>query len=171
MDRPAVTDRGLLRRARPTDLSSVLGLLAGAGLPSDGVSEAFSSFLVAKSGEDLGAGGAATLVGVAGLEVHGPDGVLRSVAVDPAWRGRGLGARLVRAIIDEARARGLRHLYLLTTTADAWFPRHGFDVIDRSAAEPAVLESVEFRDVCPASAVAMRLKLQDESQRSPEKRR
>lgn len=166
-----MTDRALLRRARPTDLSSVLGLLADAGLPSDGVSEAFSSFLVVEAGTDIAAEDQSTLVGVAGLEVHGPDGVLRSVAIDPAWRGRGLGARLVRAIIDDARARGLRHLYLLTTTADAWFPRHGFDVIDRSAAAPAVLESVEFRDVCPASAVAMRLKLQDESQRSPEERR
>lgn len=156
----AVTDQIVLRRARGRDLPPILDLLADADLPAEGVARALSTFRVAEADERI--------VGVAGLEVYAADGVLRSVAVDPHLRGQGLGARLVGAILEDARAAGLRHLYLLTTTADAWFPRHGFSVIDRSTASPAVLASVEFRDACPASAVAMRLDLEHHPIRSPQ---
>lgn len=136
-----------LRRAEDPDLDAVLGLLEDAALPTAGVSEFFDRFVVAE--------GAGRIVGVAGLEVHGRDGVLRSVVVRPDLRGRGLGARLTRWVLDSAREIGLRRLYLLTTTAEDYFPRYGFRRIDRSEAPPEVRESVEFREACPASAAAM----------------
>lgn len=98
-------------------------------------------------------------MGVAGLEVHGSDGVLRSVAVAPALRGQGLGARLTDRVLEVARSEGLNRVYLLTTTAEEYFPRHGFRRIQRSDASAAVQRSVEFREACPASAVAMVLEL------------
>jgi N-acetylglutamate synthase-like GNAT family acetyltransferase len=140
-----------IRAARPEDLDGVLGLLAECGLPTVGVAEWLSRYTVAESG--------GRIVGVAGLEVHGSDGVLRSVAVDPAHRGGGLGGRLVATAIAAARQAGLRRLYLLTETADAYFPRHGFQPIPRHRASDAVRESVEFSEACPDSAVAMVLEL------------
>lgn len=142
-----------LRPARGDDLAPILRLLGGEGLPAAGVEEFLATFVVAESDGDL--------VGVAGLEIHGRDGVLRSVAVAPAARGEGLGARLTRRVVDDARSAGLRNLYLLTTTADAWFPRHGFRVIPRDQASPQVQGSVEFREACPASATAMVLELDE----------
>ena len=145
-------DRVVLRSAGSSDLDAVSGLLESAGLPTAGVAEHLAGFVVA---EEEG-----RLVGVAGLEVHGRDGVLRSVAVDPALRGRGLGQRLTWQVVDEARRTGLHRLYLLTTTAEDYFPRHGFRRIERAEASPEVEQSVEFREACPASAVAMALDLE-----------
>ncbi len=142
-----------VRPATADDLPAILALLEADGLPAAGVAEALATFRVA---EDDG-----RIVGVAGLEVHGPDGVLRSVAVDGSRRGEGLGRRLVEATLGEARRLGLTHLYLLTTTAERWFPRYGFQVVERESASPAVRASVEFAEACPATAVAMRLTLHD----------
>lgn len=142
-----------LRRARAADLDAVEALLRDEGLPLDGVAQALTGFVVAEVD--------GTLAGVAGLEVHGSDGVLRSVAVVPGLRGRGLGARLTGRVLRQARDAGLRRVYLLTTTAEGWFPRLGFRVIPREEASPEARRSIEFREACPASAVAMVLDLEN----------
>lgn len=145
-------DAPVLRPARVTDLEAVSVLLEEAELPTAGVEEALPRFVVAETG--------GRLVGVAGLEDHGRDGVLRSVVVAPELRGRGLGHRLTLRILEDARASGLGRLYLLTTTAEAYFPRYGFRRIDRGEASPQVRASVEFSEACPDSAVAMVLDLE-----------
>lgn len=141
-----------VRSARPADEAGVVALLAEAGLPTEEVGRWLPRYVVAEE--------AGRVVGVAGLEVHGSDGVLRSVVVEPERRGTGLGGRLAATVIASARQAGLRRLYLLTTTAQDYFPRHGFRPIDRTEASPAVRESVEFREACPDSAVAMVLDLE-----------
>ena len=137
----------VVRPAVPGDLGAVESLLRASELPTAEVGAWLERFVIA---EDEG-----RVVAVAGLEIHGDDGVLRSVAVAPDLRGGGLGARLTEAVIARAREDGLRSLYLLTTTAADYFPRHGFRRIERSQASPAIRQSVEFREACPASAVAM----------------
>jgi amino-acid N-acetyltransferase len=92
---------------------------------------------------------------VAGLEVCCDDALLRSVAVHPEWRAHGVGRELVRRLVCAAEARGVRALYLLTMTAEHYFPRFGFSVVDRQSVPPAVADTLEFRSACPASAVAM----------------
>lgn len=131
---------------------AVEALLAEAGLPTAGVDESIDRFVVARA--------EGRLVGVAGLEVHGREGVLRSVAVDASWRGRGLGDRLTAAALGAARSGGLERVYLLTTTAERYFPRHGFRRVEREDPSPEVQQSVEFREACPASAVTMVLDLE-----------
>ncbi len=127
-------------------------LLAAAGLPLDGLADQFpAGFAVAEAG-----GG---LAGAAGIERHGDDGLLRSVVVSPEWRGRGLGARLVRDRLAWAAAQGLRTVYLLTTTAPAYFPRLGFRVAERADVPTAVQASREFAGVCPASASLLAVRL------------
>lgn len=140
-----------LRPARPADEPAIKALLLDAELPVAGVHQSLNHFIVGEAGGHL--------VGVAGLETHGSDGVLRSVAVAPALRGQGLGARLTERVLEEARSEGLGRVYLLTTTAEEYFPRHGFRRIDRSDASEAVQASVEFTTACPASAVAMVVEL------------
>ncbi len=63
---------------------------------------------------------------------------LCKMAVDPEARGRGLGDVLIRAVIEAARARGARKLYLVSNTqlapALALYRKHGF-VTTRTGAE------------------------------------
>jgi len=140
-----------MRAAAPADLPAVRTLLAESDLPDAGLDAIFADhagdFVLAE------AGGA--LVGVAGLEVRGDDALLRSVAVHPEWRAHGVGRDLVKRLVCMAEARGLRALYLLTMTAEHYFPRFGFEVIARGAVPAAIADTLEFRSACPASAVAM----------------
>ena len=136
-----------LRPAAPADLAAVERLLAASSLPLDGVREALGSFVVAEAKGDI--------VGVAGLEVSCDNALLRSVAVQPAWRSHGLGRALVTRVISDAEARGLRALYLLTTTAERYFPSFGFRTISRDEVPEDLRETAEFRGACPASATVM----------------
>jgi len=77
------------------------------------------------------------------------------VAVDPEWRSRGLGRALVTRVIADAEARGVRALYLLTQTADRYFPRFGFTTIAREETPDDIRATAEFRTACPASATVM----------------
>jgi amino-acid N-acetyltransferase len=143
--------RTTIRSATAADAASVRALLTDAKLPLDGVPDDLAHFLVAEAD--------GTVVGAIGLEPYGEAALLRSAVVAPAVRGTGLGERLVRALLEGARADGTRELILLTTTADAWFPRFGFERIAREAAPVSLHASEEFRGACPASAVVMRLRI------------
>jgi amino-acid N-acetyltransferase len=136
-----------LRPARAADLPAIESLLTASDLPLAGVANTLSGFIVAESD--------GTIVGTAALEVCCDNALLRSVAVAPAWRSRGLGRALVTRVIADAEARGLRALYLLTTTAEHYFPSFGFETIGREDVPAAVRETEEFTDACPASAVVM----------------
>jgi N-acetylglutamate synthase-like GNAT family acetyltransferase len=143
-----LTDAPRLRSAVPTDLAAVEQLLLTAsGLPLDGVANALPTFVVAERGAEL--------VGVAGLEVCCENALLRSVAVRPEWRSHGVGRALVNHVIADAEARGIHALYLLTTTADRYFPSFGFRTISRDEVPDEVRATAEFREACPASATVM----------------
>ena len=96
------------------------------------------------------------IVGVAALEVYRDGVLLRSVAVDPAFHATGLGRRLTDAALALARDIGAPYAYLLTTTAEHYFPKFGFERITRADVPASVQESIEFRSACPASAIVMR---------------
>ena len=140
-----------IERATAGDLPAVEALLASAGLPLDGVAGAFGSGVVAR---DEG-----RIVGCAAVEIYGPAALIRSVAVDPAARGHGLGSALVAAVEALARDAGAHEAYLLTETAEAWFPRFGYAPIARAEAEPAIGRSVEFTVACTQTCATFRRSL------------
>ncbi|WP_295817888.1 arsenic resistance N-acetyltransferase ArsN2 [uncultured Deinococcus sp.] len=137
--------------AQPGDRTVLEALLAGLNLPTAGLD---GTELWVASDHDA-------LLGVAGLEVHGTVGLLRSVAVSPVARSRGIAAGLVSHVIGQARAQGLSDLYLLTTTAAAYFPRFGFRPLARAASPADLNASREFQDACPASAALLHLPLKE----------
>lgn len=140
-----------LRAAGPEDRAAAESLLRACGLMGlDDGAQFGSGFVVA-----FDADGA--LVGMAGLEIHGPGGLLRSVAVADSARSQGLGARLVADRLAWAHAHGVAALYLLTTDGEGYFARHGFVRMAREEAPPGIAASHQWSTACPASSVAMRL--------------
>lgn len=140
-----------IHAAKPGDLADIRALLEESALPVAGIADHLETAIIARDGH--------ALAGCGAVEIYGAAGLLRSVAVTPALRGTGLGQRLTAEALSLARSRGVRTVYLLTTTADRFFPRFGFVPIERHELDPALQASEELRGACPASAVAMRLTL------------
>jgi protein-tyrosine-phosphatase/N-acetylglutamate synthase-like GNAT family acetyltransferase len=138
-------DAAMIRPALGVDFDEAIDLIAGAGLPTDGVIDQFpAAYVVARQD--------GRTVGVVGLERHGGARVLRSLAVHPDYRSTGLGI----ALTANQLLASTDPIYLLTTTAADFFARFGFAPVARDAVPPAVARSIEFAtEMCPASATCM----------------
>lgn len=141
-----------MRRTNPEDLGPIRALLADANLcHNDLTPEHMAHFLSIRDGEEL--------IGAVGLEVFGSDALLRSLVVAPGHRGKGLGIQLLEGIKTHAHECGVTSLYLLTTTADRFFDRHGYARIERASVPEAIGATTEFVSFCPDTAVCMRKRL------------
>jgi amino-acid N-acetyltransferase len=134
--------------ARGEDGSAILRILSVAGLPIDGLLDHLDTAVVARAG--------GRVVGCAALEVYADGALLRSVVVDSEAKGHGIGTQVTTAALNLAGALGVPAVYLLTTTAEEFFPRFAFERIERDEVPPGVQMSVEFRSACPSSAIVMR---------------
>jgi amino-acid N-acetyltransferase len=140
-----------LRISTPADDARVRAFLEAAGLPAEDVASGAQEYLLLEDGDEL--------VGTIGLERVGSDALVRSLAVAPSRRGRGLAARLDAGAVALAQERGVGTLYLLTTTAEAFAARRGYERVLRSEVPPGILALPQFRALCPATAVCMRRRL------------
>jgi amino-acid N-acetyltransferase len=68
----------------------------------------------------------AAILGCGALHVMWEDlAEVRTVAVDPGYRGRGVGHHVVRRLLENARELGVRRVFCLTFEVE-FFARHGF---------------------------------------------
>ncbi|MBO0608968.1 amino-acid N-acetyltransferase [Myceligenerans salitolerans] len=133
-----------IRPARPADVRAIRALVEPYAqqrilLAKEwvGYYEAVQEFLVAEvSADDDGpAAGPAdpatpAVVGCGALHVMWEDlAEIRTLAVDPASRGRRVGHQLVEGLLDRARDLGLRRVFCLTFEVE-FFRKHGFEEID-----------------------------------------
>ncbi|HLP05028.1 MAG TPA: arsenic resistance N-acetyltransferase ArsN2 [Paludibacter sp.] len=95
------------------------------------------------------------VLGCVAVETYGGSGLLRSLAVGADSRGKGIGLQLVDIAEENARGNGLESLYLLTTTAAAFFQKLGWEIIERASVPDGIARSSEFASVCPTTAVCM----------------
>lgn len=137
-----------IRPADAGDLPAITTLLQACGLPHQDLdAEKLHNFLVAVGMDRLHA--------VVGLERYGTVALLRSLAVDPAYRAAGLGSRLLAAGEALARQMGVRQLYLLTTTAPDYFAGRGYEAIPRERAPEIMRSTCQFSTLCPSQAICM----------------
>ncbi len=134
----------LLRNATAADLPAIRDLLERNGLPTSDLASSGARFTIACEGNRI--------IGAGALERFGKAALLRSLAVDPARRGKGLGRHIVKALELQARAAGITHLVLLTQSARQFFEHQEYQLADRAHVPRAVRESAQFRSLCPASA-------------------
>jgi N-acetylglutamate synthase-like GNAT family acetyltransferase len=135
-------------QAGVADLQHIAKFLQANDLPTVGIDKCINNFVIAVREDGAWAG-------VAGLEIYGEDGLLRSVAVNERFRNLGYGCNLVEEILRKAKMMGIQNVYLLTNNAEAYFRSLGFEVVERSTINEAVKRSPEFAECCE-TAVAMR---------------
>jgi UDP-N-acetylmuramate: L-alanyl-gamma-D-glutamyl-meso-diaminopimelate ligase len=139
--------------AGPDDVTKVSALLSRAGLHHPGLVEHIADFLLIRDAST-------EVVGCVALELHGETALLRSLAVSPERRGEGLGWMLADALISQARARGVRRIYLLTESAGDFFAQKlGFVAVPRESVDAAVRASGEFSLAQSARFACMMLDL------------
>jgi amino-acid N-acetyltransferase len=133
---------------RPEEESAVIDLLSACQLPTQDLTpEMLRHFLVARKGDRV--------IGVIGLETCGQDGLLRSLAVAEDFRRQGIAARLVNFIARYAASHGIKKIYLLTMTAEAFFSEQGYRPMNRLQAPAGIQATREFHTLCPETAVCM----------------
>ena len=127
--------------------ADIEAILTAEKLPISDLPASLDNFLVAQEN--------GLIIGTAGIEAYGNYGLLRSVAVSPALRNKGVAGKLLEQIEKLARAKDLNALFLLTETAQEYFSRKGYKTISRADVTAEVQQSSEFSSVCPQSAIVM----------------
>lgn len=129
-------------------LSAVVSLLEAAGLPSQDLTPTHLQHF-------FYCGSRAAPTGLVGVELYGPEALLRSLLVLPGARGGGMGSMLVEHAEAYARSRGARAMYLLTTSAGEFFRHRGYQHIARAGVVPAIQTTREFCELCPETSEVM----------------
>lgn len=142
-----MTTAGIVELTR-SDLAQLKALLRAQRLPDDDCGEAGRYFCGIFDGGELIAAG--------GLETAAPYALLRSVAVQPAYRARGLARRITDHLLARASREGRLAVYLLTETAEKYFASLGFDTVERSDVPAEIRRTQQFSTLCPQSASCMR---------------
>ncbi|NTU54506.1 MAG: GNAT family N-acetyltransferase [Chlorobiaceae bacterium] len=128
-----------------TSLDEIFPVLTGCELPVADISASsppqFFGFRVTGS-----------VVAVIGLEQFHSVGLLRSLAVTQSCRGLGFAQELVSYVESFAASHGVESLYLLTTTAEAFFMKQGYRSSSRHEAPLSIQATPQFSALCPSSS-------------------
>jgi len=126
-----------IRAARTSDIKGIRTLIdsyapEGRLLTKETVTlyESVQEFTVAVDGDKV--------VGCGALHVLWEDlAEVRTVAVAESLRGKGIGHRILDAIIIRAQTIGVKRIFCLTFETE-FFGRHGFDVIEGTPVDPEI---------------------------------
>jgi amino-acid N-acetyltransferase len=140
-----------LRKAEEDDAFFIENLLRENDLPYEDIGSKMDCMFIAYVNERI--------VGIGGIEVYDRHALLRSLVIEKEFRGKGYGKNLCLKLVDQARELGVSELYLLTTTANTFFEKLGFSVINRNDAPEVIRKTDEFSSLCPSSAICMRKKI------------
>jgi len=137
----------LLHPATFTERTAVVELLNALHLPATDLPQTLDNFIIIKNADKI--------IGTCGLEVYGEVALLRSLAVVPDKEGQGLGGTLLQATLELAQEKDVQQVYLITSTAAAFFAKRGFTQVERSFVPEAIQNTSQYSSVCPASATVM----------------
>ncbi len=127
-------------------------LLSQCGLYTTDISEKkLINFLVARWGGEI--------IGTIGIEIVSDNALVRSLAISDKFRGQGVGKNLSTTIEGYARSKGVKNLYLITTTAEIFFAGRGYTLIPQQSAPENVKNLDEFQRFTAKTAVCMYKKL------------
>ncbi|MGO4332653.1 GNAT family N-acetyltransferase [Cupriavidus sp. 2TAF22] len=126
-----------VRAAQPADWPAIAEILESCGLASDDLDPSLALFHIGLLDGKI--------VGCAGTEGYDETVVVRSVAVLPPYRDRGIASHMVAAALMRARSNGCTRAVLLSASCPNYFARYGFSLIAAERLPPAVRASREFQ--------------------------
>ena len=126
---------------------SIINLLKENALPVDDIGENTLLFGFMQDN---------ALLGSAGLEIFADCALIRSISIPNTLQGKGFGVILQKELEKVALTKNIRCLYLLTTTAEGFFKKQGFNTIQRDEVPATIRSTSEFSSVCPSSAIVMK---------------
>ncbi len=135
------------RKATTADLAAIKALLSSSKLPSSDCDEHIENFIIVEDKDKI--------IGTGGLEICGANGLVRSIVIAPKYRGNGIARKIYQRIEDKAYHSGMTTLYLLTESATEYFKKLGFVVKKRSETPESIMQTKQFKEFCPSSAVLM----------------
>ena len=140
-----------LRKATENEYRAIIHLLVSNHLPTTDIYEKnITLFVGLVEGE---------IVATIGIEMYEHVGLLRSLCVKEGFKNQKLGEKMLTYLLNFCAHENIQTLYLLTTTAEHYFTRFGFETITRDETPPSIQNTREFQDICPSSAIIMALKL------------
>jgi len=135
------------RKATAADLAAIKILLNSSKLPSSDCDQHIENFIVA---EERG-----KIIGTGGFEICGTNGLVRSIVIAPEYRGNGIAKEIYQQIENGAYSLGINTLYLLTESATEYFKKLGFVIKKRSETPKSIMQTKQFKELCPSSAAVM----------------
>jgi len=139
--------------ATPADKNQIRRLLSGCGLPTLYIHRHLKFFIVAKAAEKI--------VGVIGLEAYGREGLLRSLCVDRAYRGRGVAKMLNARMMAYAHMQGIDRLYMFTFNAEEFASKLGFHKIGKNRIPKSIRSTWQFQRLkfCPVVCLSKKMNI------------
>lgn len=95
-------------------------------------------------------------IAIGALEFYRPYALIRSVAVSEKEKHKGYAKQICKALFQHALSENIIELYLLTETAEEFFSRQGFEIIDRNTAPQIIKSTSQFSTLCPDDARVMK---------------
>ena len=136
-----------IRPFKKTDLVTITNLLDHNNLPTKDILNHSIQLFVGELNKEV--------VGVIGIENYETAGLLRSLAVVDRFKKLKIGELLINQIFEYALLHKINNIYLLTETAHKYFEKFSFKKLDRLQVPLIITQTLEFKELCPESAVVM----------------
>jgi len=136
--------------ASQNSFSAAIELLKKNNLPTEDINPGTQLFVTEEN--DI-------VIGTVAVEYNFDVALLRSLSVSKQKRNSGIGQMLVDFIEDYVQKQGVRSIYLLTTTAEAFFLKNGYESIDRNEVPEFIKNTKEYSVICSSSSTLMKKEL------------
>ncbi|MGA8942642.1 MAG: GNAT family N-acetyltransferase [Thermoactinomyces sp.] len=120
----------VIRQAEKKDLFQIRKLIKEVGLRDRGIEQHLQHFFIAEI-PSQNKGEVSPMVGVVGMEVYPPYGLIRSFVLERApWNSK-VGVDMIRELLLYAEKMGLSRIYLLAGQSTRFFTQLGFVKMDQ----------------------------------------
>ena len=137
----------IIKPADTVQLEEIQNLLKNSGLPFEDINKHLKDFLCLMNNEEI--------IAVGGLEIYDDVALLRSLAVVEGKRNQGLGQLVYSALIEHAKSKNFKTIYLLTETAEKFFLKNGFTKVERNIIPDKIKNTHEYKVLCAESAIVL----------------